>query len=60
MCVEGLVEQVLKVTLPLKGPDCPQTLQGDDEMGENGAPSCDERRMEHVNNVQKQKGAVWI
>lgn len=51
MGVEGFVEQVLKVSLPLKGPDCPQTLERDDEVGENGAPSCDERRIKHVNNV---------
>ncbi len=37
--VEGLVEQVLEVSLPLKGPDGPQTLQRDDEVGENGATS---------------------
>lgn len=37
--VEGLVEQVLEVGLPLKGPDGPQTLQRDDEVGENGATS---------------------
>lgn len=38
--VQGLVEERLKVSLPPKRPNRPQTLQWDDEVREDRAPSC--------------------
>lgn len=38
--VERLVEERLEVGLPAERPDGPQALEGDDEVGEDGAPSC--------------------
>lgn len=43
MGVERLVEERLKVGLPAERPDGPQALDGDDEVGEDGTPSCGER-----------------
>lgn len=40
MRVERLVEERLEVGLPAERPDGPQALQGDDEVGEDGTPSC--------------------
>lgn len=38
--VQRLVEERLEVGLTPERPDCPQTLQRDDEVGEDGASSC--------------------
>lgn len=38
--VQRLVEERLEVSLPAEGPDGPQALQRDDEVGEDGAASC--------------------
>ncbi len=40
VCVQRLVEERLKVGLTPKCTDRPQTLQRDDEVGEDGASSC--------------------
>lgn len=44
--VECLVKECLKVGLPAERPDGPQALEGDDEVGEDGTPSCGEREPE--------------
>lgn len=38
--VQRLVEERLEVGLTPKRPNCPQTLEWDDEVGEDGAASC--------------------
>lgn len=44
--VERLVEERLEVGLPAERPDGPQALEGDDEVGEDGTPSCGGGRKE--------------
>lgn len=40
MSIKGFMEKGLKISLSVKGPYRPQSLQRDDEMGENRTPSC--------------------
>lgn len=43
VCVQRLVEERLEVGLAPERPDGPQALQWDDEVGEDGAASCNSR-----------------
>lgn len=42
--VERFMEEHLKVGLTSECTDCPQPLQRDDEVGEDGTPSCRRKR----------------